>query len=76
MVAEVLMDHLARAHGEDAAQMRELNMYKEGDTTHFKQILDGCQASTQQQHLPCLPFKSTFWPVPSASRRVPLESLK
>lgn len=48
MVAEVLMDHLARAHGKDAAEMRELNMYKEGDTTHFQQILDGCQASIVQ----------------------------
>ena len=52
MVAEVLMDHLARAHSKDAAEMRELNMYKEGDTTHFKQILDGCQASIVQIHLP------------------------
>ena len=52
MVAELLMDHLARTHGKDAAEMRELNMYKEGDTTHFKQILDGCQASTVQIRLP------------------------
>lgn len=51
MVAEVLMDHLARAHGKDAAEMRELNMYKEGDTTHFQQTLDGCQASIVQIHL-------------------------
>ena len=48
MVAEVLMDHLARACGKGAAEMRELNMYKEGDTTHFQQSLDGCQASVVQ----------------------------
>ena len=43
MVAEVVMDHLARAVGKSSAAMRELNLYKEGDTTHFGQTLDGCQ---------------------------------
>ena len=43
MVAEVVMDHLARAVGKSSAAMRELNLYKEGDTTHFGQSLDGCQ---------------------------------
>lgn len=46
MVAEVFMDHLARACGKSAAAFREINMYKEGDTTHFGQVLDGCQART------------------------------
>ena len=43
MVAEVVMDHLARTVGKSSAAMRELNLYKEGDTTHFGQSLEGCQ---------------------------------
>ena len=43
MVAEVIMDHLARTCGKGAAEIRSLNMYKEGETTHFGQALDGCQ---------------------------------
>ena len=43
MVAEVIMDHLACATGKSGAEIRDLNMYKEGETTHFGQILDGCQ---------------------------------
>ena len=51
MVAEVVMDHLARAVGKSSAAMRELNLYKEGDTTHFGQTLDGCQVCPG---MPCL----------------------
>ncbi len=47
MVAEVIMDHLGRTVGKSAADIRSLNMYKEGETTHFGQALDGCQV------LPC-----------------------
>ena len=45
MVAEVIMDHLARTCGKSAAEIRSLNMYKEGETTHFGQALDGCQVN-------------------------------
>ena len=45
MVAEVIMDHLARTCGKSAAELRSLNMYKEGETTHFGQALDGCQVT-------------------------------
>ena len=45
MVAEVIMDHLGRTVGKSAAEIRSLNMYKEGETTHFGQALDGCQVT-------------------------------
>ena len=43
MIAETYMDHVARAVGKPPAAVRELNMYKEGDRTHFGQLLEGCQ---------------------------------
>jgi hypothetical protein len=37
------MDHVARAVGRPPAAVRELNLYKEGEKTHFGQVLEGCQ---------------------------------
>lgn len=48
MVAEVIMDHLGHTVGKGAAEIRSLNMYKEGETTHFGQKLDGCQVPPLQ----------------------------
>lgn len=43
MIAETYMDHVARAVGKPPAAVRELNLYKEGEKTHFGQVLEGCQ---------------------------------
>lgn len=43
MIAETYMDHISRALGKPPAAVRELNLYKEGDSTHFGQVLEGCQ---------------------------------
>lgn len=53
MVAEVIMDHLARACGKSAAEIRSLNIYKEGETTHFGQVLDGCQVTHAHHTVLC-----------------------
>jgi hypothetical protein len=44
MVAEMWVDHIARTLGRPPEAVRELNFYREGDTTHFGQVLEGCQA--------------------------------
>lgn len=62
MVAEVVMDHLARTVGKSSAAMRELNLYKEGDTTHFGQILDGCQVRPGPPCLACYTAKGPAAP--------------
>jgi hypothetical protein len=43
MITETIMDHLSRTVGKTPAALRELNLYKEGETTHFGQVLEGCQ---------------------------------
>lgn len=43
MIAETYMDHLARTLGMPPVAFRELNLYKEGESTHFGQILEGTQ---------------------------------
>ncbi|CAM9401688.1 unnamed protein product, partial [Discosporangium mesarthrocarpum] len=40
LVTETVMDHLASAVGMPAKVIRTLNMYKEGETTHFGQPLE------------------------------------
>ena len=45
MIAETYMDHVARALGMPPAAVKELNLYKEGDRTHFGQVLEGCQVT-------------------------------
>ena len=44
MIAEMYMDHLARAMGKPLAELQALNFYSEGQATHFGQPLIGCQA--------------------------------
>ena len=39
------MDHLGRTVSKSAADIRSLNIYQEGETTHFGQVLDGCQVT-------------------------------
>ena len=62
MVAEVVMDHLARTVGKSSGAMRELNLYKEGDNTHFGQTLDGCQVRPVATQLRALlhPLRSSL----------------
>ena len=44
IVAEMWMDHMARVLGKPVEALRELNMYQEGDRTHFGQLLNSSQA--------------------------------
>lgn len=46
MVAEMWIDHVARSVGKPAQEVRELNMYHEGDVTHFGQALEHCRVRT------------------------------
>ncbi|KAF2368635.1 Aldehyde oxidase/xanthine dehydrogenase molybdopterin binding [Trinorchestia longiramus] len=41
-VREDMMARVAAFLGLDAAQVREVNLYKEGDRTHFGQVLESC----------------------------------
>jgi len=43
MVAEMWIDQSARRVGRAPEAVRALNFYREGDTTHFGQVLEGCQ---------------------------------
>ena len=43
MVAEMWIDQVARTVGRAPEAVRALNFYCEGDTTHFGQVLEGCQ---------------------------------
>ncbi|GAB5367188.1 hypothetical protein AAMO2058_001208200, partial [Amorphochlora amoebiformis] len=40
--AEAAIDHVARALGMSAHKIREINLYKEGQKTHFGQVLENC----------------------------------
>eukprot|EP00079_Xenopus_tropicalis_P035814 XP_017949585.1 PREDICTED: xanthine dehydrogenase/oxidase [Xenopus tropicalis] len=42
LVAEAWMNHIVQTCGLPAEQVRELNMYSEGDLTHFTQQLESC----------------------------------
>lgn len=42
MVAETMMRHVARTLKRDYVDLIELNMYREGDTTHYNQLIEGC----------------------------------
>ena len=39
MIIEQIVDHVAQAVGKTAEEVRELNFYVEGDTTHYGQVL-------------------------------------
>ena len=54
MVAEMWMDAVARTVGKSPDAVRELNMYQEGQLTHFGQLLEGCQVNIVG--LPCMPI--------------------
>ena len=43
IVAEMWVDHMARTLGQPPEAVRARNFYREGDTTHFGQVLEGCQ---------------------------------
>jgi xanthine dehydrogenase molybdopterin-binding subunit B len=38
MFAEMMIDQVARMLGKPAHAIREINMYREGDVTHFGQV--------------------------------------
>jgi CO/xanthine dehydrogenase Mo-binding subunit len=38
MFAEMMIDQVARTLGRPAHEIREINMYREGDVTHFGQV--------------------------------------
>ena len=42
-MAEMWVDHIARTLGQPPEAVRALNFYREGDSTHFGQVLEGCQ---------------------------------
>lgn len=46
IVAEMWVDHIARTLGQPPEAVRDLNFYREGDTTHFGQVLEGCQVGS------------------------------
>lgn len=46
MAAEFWMDHVAGVLKRPTEELRELNMFREGEETHFTQILDKCQVCT------------------------------
>ena len=45
LAAEFWMDHVAGVLKRPTEELRELNMFQEGEETHFTQILDKCQVS-------------------------------
>ncbi len=49
MIAEMYIDHLARALGKPVAELQALNFYREGQATHFGQPLVGCQVRPQAE---------------------------
>lgn len=42
MFCENVMDHVAQKLGMDRVELRTKNMYKEGDVTHYNQVLEYC----------------------------------
>jgi hypothetical protein len=42
MFAEMWMEQIAKVVGQPDHKVRQLNMYKEGDLTHFKQPMEHC----------------------------------
>uniref|UniRef100_A0A182F4M3 Xanthine dehydrogenase n=1 Tax=Anopheles albimanus TaxID=7167 RepID=A0A182F4M3_ANOAL len=42
MAAETMLRHVARTLGRDYVELVELNLYKEGDVTHYNQKVEGC----------------------------------
>ncbi|XP_041780050.1 xanthine dehydrogenase-like [Anopheles merus] len=42
MAAETMMRHVARTLNRDYVELIELNMYREGNTTHYNQQIEGC----------------------------------
>lgn len=44
LVTEQIVERVAKAVGKHVEDIKLLNMYQEGDTTHFGQVLEGCQA--------------------------------
>ena len=67
MITEMWIDRIARTVGKSPEDVRELNMYKENDTTFYGQRLDGCQLR------PCW---NNVWPRPVLpTRAVPTSSV-
>ncbi len=42
LVAETYMEHVAEALGMDPLEVREKNLYQEGQKTHFNMTLENC----------------------------------
>lgn len=40
MIIEQIIDRVAQTLGKTAEEIREVNFYQEGDTTHYGQVLD------------------------------------
>ena len=47
LAAEFWMDHVAGVLKMPTEQLREINMFHEGEETHFTQILEKCQVGLQ-----------------------------
>ncbi|XP_058060425.1 xanthine dehydrogenase [Anopheles bellator] len=42
LAAETMMRHVARTLNRDYIELIELNLFNEGDTTHYNQVIEGC----------------------------------
>ena len=45
-MTEMWLDRVARTVGKPLQAVRELNLYSEGDRTHYGQVLNGCQVGS------------------------------
>lgn len=58
-LSETYMTHIATALGMSPIKIREINMYKEGDLTHFNQVLEKCNIRRcWDECLQCSDFQS------------------
>lgn len=42
LAGETMMHHVARVLKRDYAELAELNMYQEGDKTHYNELIENC----------------------------------
>lgn len=56
LVTEMWMDRVARMTDQPLQNIRQLNLYKEKDRTHFGQILHGSQIQVAPCFTPSLPL--------------------
>lgn len=67
IIAEMWLDQVARTVNKPIEAVRELNLYKEGDITHYTQVLTSSQASAYGG-LPHRFSAAKKWPANGATR--------